>query len=141
MEQNRCFSILLRTLGYDLYTIGSRVFLGGGFTGWAHMAIIITLDGTEYLVDVGFGGNGLTQPLPVFKAGRLIEEPVAGVVPEEHRAHYAEMPVNAKKGHKVWFLQLRRTPDSDWETVYMFEKDIEFYLEDYEVYARYALIL
>jgi arylamine N-acetyltransferase len=132
MEQNRCFSILLRSLGYDLYTIGARVYTGHGYGGWNHMAIIVTLDETEYLVDVGFGGHGLTQPLPIFKNGP-IENPVSGAAPEEYRAHYAEMPINSKKGHKVWFLELRWNSEAKWQPIYMFEKDLEFYYEDYEV--------
>lgn len=135
MEQNRCFSILLRTLGYTLYTIGARVNVRGTYTGWSHMAIILTLDGTEYLVDVGFGGNGLSQPLAVFSAnGEPIGDHVNGALPEQHRARLAEMPINAKKGHKVWFLESRRTPEAGWEPLYMFEKDTEFYFEDYRMY-------
>lgn len=58
MEQNGAFSTLLRTLGYDLYTIGARVFHShdrGQVRGLGHMAIILTLGNVEYLVDVGFG--------------------------------------------------------------------------------------
>jgi arylamine N-acetyltransferase len=137
MEQNRAFSTLLRTLGYDLYTVGGRVFHGpdkGQVRGFGHMAIILTLDNIEYLVDVGFGGSGLTAPLPIFN-GQVIEDPIKGVIPEEHRIHRAEILGSAKKGHKSWMLQSRRNPHSEWENQYSFEKDFEFFGSDYEVYG------
>lgn len=135
MEQNGAFSTLLRTLGYDLYTIGARVFHShdrGQVRGLGHMAIILTLGNVEYLVDVGFGGCGLTAPLPIFN-GQVIEDPIKGLIPEEHRIHRAEIPGTAKKGHKSWMLQSRRNPQSEWETQYAFEKDFEFFSPDYEM--------
>ena len=137
MEQNRAFSIVLRSLGYDLYTVGGRVVQGlewGKVMGWNHMAIIVTLDGIEYLVDVGYGSNCLTAPLPIFN-GQIIGDAVAGVIPEEHRVHQAEIPGAGKKGHKIWMLQLRFDSNSEWQTQYLFEKDIEFFVADYEVYV------
>jgi arylamine N-acetyltransferase len=134
MEQNQAFSILLRSLGYDLYAIGGRVLEGGkSVRGFEHMAIILTLDGIEYLVDVGYGSNCLTAPLPIFN-GEVIEEPIKGVIPEEHRVRQQEIPGAGKKGHKIWALQVRRSPQTDWETQYIFEKDFEFFGQDYEMY-------
>jgi arylamine N-acetyltransferase len=66
MEHNTLFAAVLFALGYDLYTIATRVYLPNDLSitgyrgGFGHMASILTLDGIEYLVDVGFGGNGLT---------------------------------------------------------------------------------
>jgi arylamine N-acetyltransferase len=136
MEQNRVFSIVLRSLGYDVYTVGGRVLQGlewGKVSGWDHMAIILTLSGIEYLVDVGFGSGCLTAPLPIFN-GSIIEEPASGVIPEEHRVHRAEIPGAGKKGHKIWMLQLRYDSNVEWQTQYIFEKDFEFFAPDYEVY-------
>jgi arylamine N-acetyltransferase len=132
MEQNRAFSTLLRSLGFQLYTIGARVLLNGQVSGFNHMAIILTLDDIEYLVDVGFGGNGLTAPLPIFN-GEIMEEPISGVMPEECRVHLDELPGSTRKGHKVWMYQHRRNKGAEWESQYVFEKDFEFYAADYEV--------
>lgn len=140
MEQNRVFSIVLRSLGYDLYTVGGRVLQGlewGKVMGWNHMAIILTLDGIEYLVDVGYGSNCLTAPLPIFD-GKIIEEPISGVIPEEHRVHRAEIPGAGKKNHEIWMLQIRFNRESEWQTQYIFEKDLEFFAPDYDVYFSYA---
>ena len=112
----------------------------GEVRGFGHMAIILTLDGMEYLVDVGYGSNCLTAPLPIFN-GKVIEDLQYGVAPEQHRILRAEIPGSAKKGHKIWTLQIRRNEEADWETQYVFEKDFEFYHPDYEVYCRSFRIL
>jgi arylamine N-acetyltransferase len=138
MEQNRLFSTVLRSLGYDVYTVGARVLSGlpaGQVLGWCHMAIILTLDGIEYLVDVGYGSNSLTAPLPIYD-GKIIDGVISGVVPEQHRICLSEIEGSAKKGHKIWTLQSRRNAEAEWETQYVFEKDFEFYGPDYEVYLN-----
>ena len=142
MEHNTTFAAVLRTLGYDLYTIAARVYLPNDSRssypgGFAHMAMIVTLDGIEYLVDVGFGGCGLTAPLPIFD-GDSIETTINGVLPEEHRVHRVEMSGASRKGHKPWVLEQRRTPQAEWEPVYVFEKDFEFFPNDYEVYVLFS---
>jgi len=144
MEQNRAFSDLLQTLGYDAYTVGARVHMGNenGFGGFAHMAIIVTLDGIEYLTDVGFGGYGLTAPLPIFDGRHIIERPIDGVLPEQHRVTVGELPGARKKGHQTWLLQSRRNEKTDWEVIYAFEKDFEYFPSDYEVYlVRASMVL
>jgi arylamine N-acetyltransferase len=97
------------------------------------MAIILTFDGLEYLVDVGFGGNGLTAPLPIFDGQNVIETPIDGVVPEQHRVILGELK-GGRKGFKSWVFQSRRNQRGDWETVYTFEKDVAFFPADYAVY-------
>jgi arylamine N-acetyltransferase len=132
MEQNRAFSTLLHSLKFQSYNIGARVVLGDQLCGFNHMAIVVTLDDIEYLVDVGFGGNGLTAPLPIFN-GKIIEEPISGVIPEEHRVHLDEFPGSTRKDHKIWMYQHRRNREAEWQTQFVFEKDFEFYSADYEV--------
>ena len=141
MEQNGAFSTLLRTLGYQLYTVGGRVLSGmpaGQSAGLAHMASIITIDGIEYLVDVGYGANCLTAPLPIFDGKEIIETPRNGVIPEQHRIQLLGYPNQQRQGHKIWTLQLQRNPDAQWETQYIFEKDFEFLLPDYEMYVLFV---
>ena len=132
MEQNGLFATVLRTLGYTLYTIGSRVFTPTGITGWSHMAIIVTLDGVEYLVDVGFGAYGPTAPIPMLD-GQTTYEPVGGVFPERLRIHRDVIPGAARNNYKTWILQSQRDPESNWDSHYCFEKDIEFFDADYKV--------
>ena len=137
MEHNTIFTMVLRSLGYNLYTIAARVYLPNDSEsaypgGLIHMAIIVTIDGIEYLVDVGFGGNGLTAPLPIFD-GDSIETPINGVLPEEHRVRKIELCGALKNGHKSWVLERRQDTQTKWAPVYVFEKDFEFFPADYEV--------
>jgi arylamine N-acetyltransferase len=103
MEHNTTFAAILRALGYDLYTIATRVYVpndSGARTpgGFGHMTNILTLGGVEYLADVGFGGNGLTVPLPICdKHGNAIEKSINGVVPEQHRVCRVEIPGRSKE--------------------------------------------
>ncbi len=60
-ELNGLFHWLLRSLGYDSMLISALVAEKGGFlTEFEHMAIVVTILGQRYLVDVGFGDNPLT---------------------------------------------------------------------------------
>lgn len=63
-EQNGLFHRILTDMGYAVYRVGARVHRGDGTYGIAdgHMALIVTLDETRWLVDVGFG-DSFTQPL------------------------------------------------------------------------------
>ena len=145
MEHNTTFATVLRTLGYTLYTIAARVYLPNDSksvyaVGLIHMASIVTIDGIEYLVDVGFGGNGLTAPLPIFD-GDSIETPINGVLPEEHRVRRVELSGAFKNGHKSWILERRQDTQTEWEPLYVFEKDFEFFPDDYEVYVFFIFDL
>lgn len=135
VEMNSIFAILLRTLGYsDLYTVGARVWANDrmGFTPLCHIAIILILNGVHYLVDVGFGTKGLTAPLPIFD-GELIDTPMNGVIPEQHRIHMTVHPKAVLKTHKIWTLQHRENPDAKWTEVYGFEKDVESFEGDHKM--------
>jgi arylamine N-acetyltransferase len=133
-ETTRAFATLLRTLGYDFYTIGARFWVSEevGFTSFMHMAIILTLDEVEYLVDVGLSGRGPVAPMPIFD-GKLIETPVSGVFPEENRIQMMVLPGGSKRNHKIWTLQNRRSPNAKWIPIYGFEKDAEFLEGDYDM--------
>lgn len=56
-ELNGLFNALLNELGYETKMVSARVAREGGVFSpdFAHMAIIATVEGEEYLVDVGFG--------------------------------------------------------------------------------------
>lgn len=56
-ELNGLFAALLRALGYDASLHAAQVFHADGTPGppLDHTAIVVTLDGEDWLVDVGFG--------------------------------------------------------------------------------------
>lgn len=65
-ELNRLFLALLQDLGFAARGLTARVVMGGpedAPTARTHMFVLATLDGLEYLADVGFGGMVPTAPL------------------------------------------------------------------------------
>lgn len=65
-EQNGLFGRVLTALGYDVRRISAGVMrqVQGEASMGNHLALLATLEGREWLVDVGFGGI-LTGPLPI----------------------------------------------------------------------------
>ena len=134
------FSALLRTLGYDFYTIGARVNTAQfdqamDFTSIAHMGIVVTVESVPYLVDVGFGGDGLCVPITLKE-----NEEVDSMEFERHRLVRLPLPKSAL-GSKVWHLQhciLLSGKDPIWRTCYAFDPLYEFYPSDFESMNWYA---
>ena len=72
-ELNGLFCLLLRGVGFDAYSVMCRVAANTTeLRNIAHRATLVTLDGRQYLVDVGFGG-----PMAAF-AVELSEEKQSG---------------------------------------------------------------
>ena len=65
-ELNGCFAELLRRLGYEVDLLSCRTFerdTGELSAEFDHLALLVHVDGTSYLVDVGWGDSPLA-PLP-----------------------------------------------------------------------------
>jgi N-hydroxyarylamine O-acetyltransferase len=65
-EHNLLFKAALDALGFDVEGLAARVMwnLPDGVTlPRTHMLLRIALDGQDYLADVGFGGQTLTEPI------------------------------------------------------------------------------
>ena len=129
MENNCFFGTVLRSLGYRIYDAGARVHGGGGnYLAWTHMVNIVTLaNGKRYMVDVGFGNNGPTQPL-LLKDGH--EE--NGIPPASMRLVRRKIPATTNPNDRLWIYQHRVSPTSDWEPMYCFA-ETEFLPQDYEI--------
>jgi len=57
-ELNAGFMALLKALGYDCYAVTARVIWnkGGEYMPPSHRGTVVTIGGTRYFCDVGFGG-------------------------------------------------------------------------------------
>jgi N-hydroxyarylamine O-acetyltransferase len=65
-ELNGCFAELLRRLGFAVDLLSCRTFepaTGGLSVDFDHLALLVHLGDTDYLVDVGWGDNPLS-PIP-----------------------------------------------------------------------------
>jgi N-hydroxyarylamine O-acetyltransferase len=65
-EQNSLMFEVLQELGFDVVLKLARVIYGGDhLPGLTHRVTIATVDGCEYVVDVGFGALGPSFPVPL----------------------------------------------------------------------------
>nr|XP_001401938.2 arylamine N-acetyltransferase 1 [Aspergillus niger CBS 513.88] len=133
MENNTLLHGILKSLGYAVYATGGRVCLAAtgraeeGLEKLSHMVLIVLIDGQKYAVDVGFGGNGPTRPLP------LKEDSVSVcMAPTEMRLVHEALPEYVDQTQKVWIYQIRYTPDSRWIPMYSF-LGTEFLPQDFEI--------
>ncbi len=65
-ELNGLFQLLLDALGFRVYSAAARVLFGTEtIPPRSHRLLIVTLDGEDWVVDVGFGAFGLIEPIPL----------------------------------------------------------------------------
>ena len=64
-ELNGLFLLALQAFGFDARALLARVHLTGTPTGRGHQLILVTLQGRQWIADVGFGGPGLRAPIPL----------------------------------------------------------------------------
>lgn len=64
-EQNALLAAALEEIGFSVTRLAARVRLGGRVTPRTHMALLVHADGQQWLADVGFGGWGLIEPIPL----------------------------------------------------------------------------
>jgi N-hydroxyarylamine O-acetyltransferase len=64
-EQNSLFALALRAIGFEVQTCEARVRQGaaGHVRPRTHMVLSVSCGGREWLADVGFGGDGLVEPI------------------------------------------------------------------------------
>jgi N-hydroxyarylamine O-acetyltransferase len=90
-ELNGLLQMALEAFGFAVRPLLARVHLSGTPTGRSHLLLLVTLQGREWLADVGFGGPGLRAPIPFSLHGsvrqdgqefRLVERAPFGVMLE-----------------------------------------------------------
>lgn len=65
-EHNLLFAAVLERLGYAVTGLSARVTMGTGkLRPPTHMCLRAEVDGVPWLADVGFGGDGLLEPIPM----------------------------------------------------------------------------
>ncbi len=63
-ELNGLFALLLEDLGFAVTRLAARVLYGTeGVRPRSHQLLLVHVGGERWLADVGFGGNGLLEPL------------------------------------------------------------------------------
>lgn len=121
-EQNLLFAALLERLGFAVTRLCGRVVLGGAGPERprTHMLMTVTAGRGRWLADVGFGGGGLFEPVPL--------EPGAVVRAGDwtHRLLGADVD-------GAWTLQVRRP--GGWLDLYRFtlepQRPIDYLMANY----------
>lgn len=73
-ELNLLFGEAMRAVGFEPRMLLARVIMGRPERGpRGHLLFSVDLDGQTYIVDVGFGGPGIVEPIPL-QTGVLFEQ-------------------------------------------------------------------
>lgn len=142
MENTLLLATVMRSLGYDVMTTGARVnsaiqpvsqtksWTGPSYDGWNHMVTIVTVAQKKYLVDVGFGNNGPTFPVPLQDGYSALN-----VLPSHrmllNRGHIPDNTHRTRPEQLLWIYHLRFTDDMPWLASYCFS-ETEFLPADFE---------
>ncbi|KAI1862935.1 hypothetical protein JX265_008981 [Neoarthrinium moseri] len=147
MEVAILYNHLLRGLGFTAYTAGARTrkrYEGvpkGEYPGWVHITSIVSFPPPSpgavperYAVDVAFGGDGPTAPLPL----------VPGYIHQNLGAQQVRLvrdwipaQVHRTEESKSWIYQYRNGEDREWNSYYCFT-ETEFTPDDWEVVNWYT---
>jgi N-hydroxyarylamine O-acetyltransferase len=121
-EQNTLFLAALRALGFDVIACEARVQAGapaGLVRPRTHMTLVVSMGGRAWLCDVGFGGDGPVEPVPL--DGSEVEQ--GGDV------------FRVTEDGRLFVLQVRR--GAAWEDQYAFLAEERFPV-DFEVASWYT---
>ena len=115
-EHNTLMRAVLECLGYQVTGLGARVVSeSGAMRPRTHMLLVVELPAGQYVVDVGFGGDGLLHPIAL--------------------QHHASVRVGMSH-HRLrndgpqWVLEVEH--DGRWTDLYSFDLAAQW-LPDYEV--------
>jgi arylamine N-acetyltransferase len=91
-----------------------------------HLVNIVTLaDGSKYHVDVGFGGDQATKPLPLVSG-----HSTPNIGTQEIRLVLSNIPQQLDQSQKLWIYEYRNNPEQQWNSFYCFP-DTEFLETDF----------
>ncbi|KAF7888917.1 hypothetical protein EAF00_009217 [Botryotinia globosa] len=79
------------------------------------------------MIDVAFGGDGATKPLPLI-SGHSIHN----LGTQEIRLVYEPIPQQIDQSKPLWIFQYRNGPEKEWNSWYAFSEH-EFLPEDFEI--------
>lgn len=73
-EVNGLFAMALTTLGIDYQFVAARPMFYPVRRPKTHMALIVTLDGVQWLCDLGFGSYGIREPMRLDLPGQEVQQ-------------------------------------------------------------------
>ena len=91
------------------------------------MVNLVTVNGTRYLVDVGFGSFGAAHPVPLEDGHEFVS-----VAPARGRLQYRSLEEHADPNQRVWLYSAQENEHAPWRDMYHFV-ETEFMPGDFEV--------
>lgn len=88
------------------------------------MINLVTIAGTKYLLDGGFGANGPSRPVPLHHGVELTQ-----IAPAQMRLMHEPISQNLDRSQKIWKYEFRYDEHSEWVPMYCFV-ELEFLPED-----------
>ncbi|MCL9809686.1 arylamine N-acetyltransferase family protein [Flavobacterium luminosum] len=122
-EQNSLLYHVLQQIGFQVVPLAGRVVWNmpeETMTAQTHLFLKVTLEGQEYLVDVGFGAQTLTQPVPF-------------VLGEVHQIPHETIRIIQKDSYYIMQTLLHE----EWRPMYKFTAQ-EAHFVDFEVANWYT---
>lgn len=92
------------------------------------MVNIVTIGDQRYLVDVGFGGDNPTVPIPLID-GHIVR----GRGNYSLRVQYKNLIQHSDPSQRAWVYSYREDDESEWRDGYSF-LEFECFPEDYEIF-------
>ncbi|KAM0705444.1 hypothetical protein Q7P35_008234 [Cladosporium inversicolor] len=127
MEVNFFQHILLTSIGFDSYIVGSRTCHNGVYGGWTHCVNIVRIAETKYMLDGGYGSRGPSYPIPLQHGASHPHVRSGGEA--ECRLTFERLAQHSSHESRVWVYQFRSTPGNAWTPCYCFV-DVEFIAPD-----------
>lgn len=118
-EQNMYFAAVLQQVGFKVQRLAARVIWGGSIAlssqiPRAHMLLLVNVEGSQYLCDVGFGGLTPTGPLE-FIVDTEIATPHETFRIIRHNGDYLLQARIGDKWLDVYLFDLQSQSDIDYE--------------------------
>ena len=104
-ELNGLFLMALKSLGFDARPLLGRVHLTGTPTGRGHQISLITLQGNQWIADVGFGANTPRAPIQL-----MMDQP------STHFGQTIRLTESDQFG-----IMLQSLQDGQWQNLYSFD--------------------
>ena len=110
-ELNGAFIALLKSLGYDCYSVAVRIMPDMPLLmPLAHRATIVTISGVRYFCDVGFGGPSPQNALLLDERGEQPSGPNVFIIEKDERGTVISCLANGKKAGLFSFMETPYDP-------------------------------
>ena len=104
-ELNGLFLAALHRTGFEARPLLARVHVSGEPTGRGHQLSLVTIEGRNWIADVGFGGACPRQPIPLEKGTESVQGPLTFRL----------------QSHGLGNMLQLKQPDDSWQDLYSFD--------------------